>query len=351
MDSLSQAALGAAIGEAAAGRSAGRKAAAWGAALATLPDLDVFIPLADDVAEFTSHRSVTHSLPVMAVATPVLVWTLGRLHPQVRADRRRWSALVLACLWTHALLDAFTAYGTQLLWPLPLTPVAWSTIFIIDPAYTLPLLAGLIIALARRGRWAHRCNTAGLCLSTAYLLWTAAAQDHVEEVGRRTAASADVEVERVLATPTPFNSLLWRILVMKPDGDYLEGYHSLADGDDRPPALRRYDGGRRFLEPLSHTWAVRRLQWFTGGYYTARLDGRRVVLVDLRMGLEPSYAFQFVVGEITAGGAAAPVAAVRGAARGPSRGQLAWVWRRIRDADAVWADSGLTHTEIEGSEE
>ena len=139
-----------------------------------------------------------------------------------------------------------------------------------------------------------------------------------------------------MATPTPFNSLLWRILVMKPDGDYLEGYHSLADGGDRPPALRRYDGGRRFLEPLSHTWAVRRLQWFTGGYYTARLDGRRVVLVDLRMGLEPSYAFQFVVGEITAGGAAAPVAAVRGAARGPSRGQLAWVWRRIRDPDAAW---------------
>lgn len=334
MDSLSQAALGAAVGHAIGGRGAGRKAAAWGAALATLPDLDVFIPLANDVAEFTSHRSFTHSLPVMAAAAPVLVWALGRLHPQVREDRRRWSVLVLACLWTHALLDAFTAYGTQLLWPLPAAPVAWSTIFIIDPAYTLPLVAGVIAVLVRPGRLAHRCNTAGLCLSTAYLLWTAAAQNHVEELGRRTAVSGGVEVERIMATPTPFNSLLWRILVMKPDGDYLEGYHSLADGG--PPALRRYDGGRRFLEPLSHTWAVRRLQWFTGGYYTARLDGRRVVLVDLRMGLEPSYAFQFVVGEISGGGTAVPVAAVRRAARGPSRGQLAWVWRRIRDPDAAW---------------
>ena len=342
MDSLSQAALGAAIGEAAAGRSAGRKAAAWGAALATLPDLDVFIPLADDVAEFTSHRSFTHSLPVMAVATPVLVWALGRLHPQVREDRRRWSVLVLACLWTHALLDAFTAYGTQLLWPLPVAPIAWSTLFIIDPAYTLPLLAGLVIALVHRGRRAHRCNTAGLCLSTAYLLWTAAAQDHVEELGQRTAAAAGVEVERTMATPTPFNSLLWRILAMTPEGDYLEGYHSLADGDDRPPVLRRHDGGRRLLEPLAHTWAVRRLQWFTGGYCAARLDGRRVVLVDLRMGLEPLYVFQFVVGEIAGGGAAAPVAAVRAGSAGASRSQLAWVWRRIWDADAVWAGSGLT---------
>ena len=351
MDSLSQAALGAAVGEAAAGRNAGRKAAAWGAALATLPDLDVFIPLANDVAEFTSHRSVTHSLPVMAVAAPVLVWLLGRLHPQVRADRRRWSVLVLACLWTHALLDAFTAYGTQLLWPLPVAPVAWSTIFIIDPAYTLPLLAGVIIAMARRGRLAHRCNTAGLCLSAAYLLWTAAAQDHVEDLGSGAAAAGGVEVERVMATPTPFNSLLWRILAMTPEGDYLEGYHSLADGDDRPPALRRHDGGRPLLEPLFHTWAVRRLQWFTDGYYAARLDGRRVVLVDLRMGLGPFYVFQFVVGEIRGGGQPAPVTAVRAAAPATSRGQFAWVWRRIWDADAVWTDSGLTYTEIEGSKE
>ena len=32
------------------------------------PDLDVFIPLGNDVLEFTSHRSFTHSLPVMAAA-------------------------------------------------------------------------------------------------------------------------------------------------------------------------------------------------------------------------------------------------------------------------------------------
>ena len=58
------------------------------------------------------------------------------------------------------------------------------------------------------------------------------------------------------------------------------------------------------------------------------------------MGLEPFYVFQFVVGEIAGGGQPAPVAAVQAAMPGTSRSQLAWVWRRIRDADAVWADSG-----------
>ncbi|NBW94975.1 MAG: metal-dependent hydrolase, partial [Bacteroidetes bacterium] len=41
MDSLTQIALGAAVGEATVGRKAGKKGALWGAALGTLPDLDV----------------------------------------------------------------------------------------------------------------------------------------------------------------------------------------------------------------------------------------------------------------------------------------------------------------------
>ena len=44
MDSLTQVVLGSAVGYAVLGNKIGRKAALWGAALGTLPDLDVFIP-------------------------------------------------------------------------------------------------------------------------------------------------------------------------------------------------------------------------------------------------------------------------------------------------------------------
>jgi len=49
MDSLTQAALGAAVGEAVLGKKIGNKAAVVGAIIATIPDLDVLLlPFFDD---------------------------------------------------------------------------------------------------------------------------------------------------------------------------------------------------------------------------------------------------------------------------------------------------------------
>ena len=43
MDTITQMALGAAVGEAVLGRKMGGRAMLWGAALGTLPDLDIII--------------------------------------------------------------------------------------------------------------------------------------------------------------------------------------------------------------------------------------------------------------------------------------------------------------------
>ena len=53
MDSVTQFALRAAIGEAVLGRKVGKRAAITGGLVATLPDLDTFIPWEDAVAAFT----------------------------------------------------------------------------------------------------------------------------------------------------------------------------------------------------------------------------------------------------------------------------------------------------------
>ena len=81
MDSVTQMVLGAAVGEAVIGRRVGRKAALWGAVLGTAPDLDVFVPMADAVRDFTYHRSFSHSLIILAVITPLLAWLIMKLHP------------------------------------------------------------------------------------------------------------------------------------------------------------------------------------------------------------------------------------------------------------------------------
>ena len=96
MDSVTQAVLGAAVGEATLGRRVGAKAPLWGAALGTLPDLDVLYPFADPVSAFTWHRGPSHSLFVLAALTPLVVWLVLKLYPGTVQDRRGWYRLVCA---------------------------------------------------------------------------------------------------------------------------------------------------------------------------------------------------------------------------------------------------------------
>ncbi len=70
MDSLTQALLGASVQGALLGRWQGRKALLYGAALGTLPDLDVLIDYGDPVAEMTYHRGFSHSLLVLGALQP-----------------------------------------------------------------------------------------------------------------------------------------------------------------------------------------------------------------------------------------------------------------------------------------
>jgi inner membrane protein len=186
VDSVTQAALGAAIGGAIAPAGQRRKALLVGAALGTLPDLDVLIDYGDAVANFTYHRGFSHSLFVLPPFAALLWLALKRWWAPVRGAPLQWLAIIGLALITHPLLDAHTAYGTQLLWPLTVPPTMWATLFIIDPLFTLPLLVGIIIVAVRPARpWSERVIRSCLLLSTLYLGWSWIAQsivaDHAEE--------------------------------------------------------------------------------------------------------------------------------------------------------------------------
>jgi len=329
MDSITQLALGAAVGEATAGRQVGRRALLWGAIAGTLPDLDVFIPLGDAVRDFTYHRSASHSLFVLLALTPLVVWLILKMHPGTAEHRRRWFAMVYLVFATHVLLDSFTVYGTQIFWPVVTTPMTWSTIFIVDPLYTVPLLLGIIAALitGRRYSWGHVANTFGLVLSTGYLMWTLGAKLHVEQVARSALQQQNIASTDVLTTPSPFNSLLWRILVVN-DEHYYEGFYSVFDGDDSIN-FERYLREPELIEPLRTSWPVQRLQWFTKNFYAASLLDSDIVITDLRMGTEPEYVFRFKVGVMgNPHPHTAPVERLPGI-RNYER--LRWVWHRIWD--------------------
>ncbi len=299
MDSLSQLLLGAAVAGAVVPATHRRAAMLAGAALGTLPDLDSF-PIAlftdDPVALMTLHRGFSHSLFVL----PLLAWAIWaffrRRGGRVAQAPRGWFWAIQLALVTHPLLDAFTVYGTQLLWPLPTPPVMWSSMFIIDPGYTLWLLLGAIVAMFAGTRpLARRALVAGLVLSCGYLGWSLVAKGMVEREAERSLAALGLADAPRFSVPMPFNTLLWRVVAMTPEG-FVEGEHSLV-ADARPIAFRHYRSEVEALAANDSVPAVARLQWFNRGFMKAQVRDGRLVLSDLRMGAEPDYSFNFVVAE------------------------------------------------------
>jgi inner membrane protein len=332
MDSLSQLALGAAVGVAVMGRrTALWKAALWGGVCGTLPDLDAFIDHGDPIRNVTLHRGDSHALTWLTLASPVLAAAVARLHGESDRFGRWWLAIWLA-LVTHPLLDAMTVYGTQLARPFTDFPYAVGSIFIIDPLYTLPLIVGLAVALRRQDALGLRWNRLGLLASTAYLAWGVAAQQHVTAVATAALAREGIAAQRVLVTPTPFNTVLWRVVAMTPDA-YHEGFRSLLDSG---PQVRfeRFDRGAGLHDALRGQWSVDRIAWFSHGFFAMSQRDALVAITDLRMGQEPHYTFAFAVAR-RAGDTLVPVdVPVSVGRRPPDIGAaLGWVGRRAAGAE------------------
>jgi len=329
MDSLTQIVLGGAVAAAIAPPKHRRAALLAGAVLGTLPDLDS-LPLAllsdDPVAVMTLHRGASHSLFVLPLLG-WLVWAFFRRRGGRVADSPlRWFWAIQLALLTHPLLDAFTVYGTQLLWPLPTPPVMWSSIFIIDPLYTIWLLAACVAAVFLRERpAAGHALAAGLVLSTAYLGWSLVAKGLVEREAERGLAAIGLADAPRLSVPMPFNTLLWRVVAMTPGG-YVEGFHSLAS-DEGVMRFEHHPSDTAALAGAADIPAVARLAWFNHGFMRAvELDGG-LVLTDLRMGSEPDYSFNFVVAERK-----------RGQWHGIPPRQLSFAWSEAQDRlPLVWA--------------
>ena len=296
MDSLTHLLVGGAIAAAIAPPQHRRAALLAGAALNSLPDLDVLpLLLSDDpVVRMTWHRGATHSLLLLPfVGWALWAWFMRRGGRVAQAPRRWW--WVFQCtLLAHPLLDALTVYGTQLLWPLPMPPVMWSTLFIIDPALTLPLLLACVVAwFARERIAAQRVLVSGLVLAGAYLGWSLLAKSLVEREADRALASLGLQHAPRFSVPMPFNTLLWRVVAMTPHG-FVEAEHSLV-ADRGAMRFRAYRSDVAALEAARGIPSVDRLLWFNHHFMKAEVRDHELVLSDLRMGAEPDYTFRFTV--------------------------------------------------------
>ena len=283
MDSITQAALGAAVAEAGLGRKLGNKAILWGALLGTMPDLDVLAsPFLDAVTRLSWHRGLTHSLLFAVLASPVLAWLMHRIHGE-KCPVLRGSVVVFLVLSTHTLIDCFTVYGTQIFEPFSNQRVGFNNLFIIDPLYTLPLLVGLGIAFfrspaSRLRRWA---NYAGLLLSSLYVLWSFGAKAVADDRFHQALADKGVTATQYMSGPGLFNTVTWRVVAGDANGFWI-GRLNLFRPDD-PIEFQFLPRNENLLAKWRDSRLVRQLVWFSQGFYALeQVDPGTVAFRDLR---------------------------------------------------------------------
>ena len=328
-----------------------------GGLMGTVPDLDTFIPSADPVQSFTSHRGASHSLIIQALATPLFAEPVVKLFRDLRDKRLLTYAAVYLMFATHALIDAMTVYGTRLLWPLTDTPFGVGSIFIIDPLYTLPLLAATLWALALNpdSRRYRRWLNGALIVSTAYMLGTMGMQKITETKAAEWIKAQGLEPQRTLSIPTPFNVLYWRTIII--DGDRYLNLYTTVLGD----SISAYSHQRHpELEGcLSATPTFRNLAAFTKGFYRMEESEEKIIFSDLRMGLTPQYVFRFQLAEIRNGAPHPNDIPLREPTVRDAPGDLQWLWSgilgetavRAAEAEAYMAHTkGLADTSASGTE-
>ena len=229
MDSLTQITLGAAVGELVLGKKIGNRALLWGAVAGTIPDLDVLTsPFVSEIQALAYHRGFSHSIIFSALFAFIIAWCVERIY-QLRhhkyiasllwfsfpigvwyflnrfevgfsaplgltlaistigllyfryfrneilkpdASYTEWAKLFFAGLITHPILDCFTTYGTQFFQPFSSYRVAFNTISVADPLYTVPFLLCIIIVsfLRRNNNWRRRLTLIGLGISSCYMI-------------------------------------------------------------------------------------------------------------------------------------------------------------------------------------
>ncbi len=282
MDSLTQAVLGAAIGEAVLAKKIGGKGALLGAIIATIPDLDVILYLCYDKFEMLSiHRGFSHSILFSILGAFLIAYVLQKIKWTESISYFRLWIFTWLALFTHMLLDTFTAYGTQLLLPFSDARIGFDSVNVVDPVYTIPLLIGLVCSrflFKNRGSSA-RYNFIGIVVSSLYLLTTLGIKKHVEHHFKTELANQSINYNSLLTMPVGIANINWYGVAKTTDGLYMHKYSMLRD--DKLP-FEYFPTNDHLLEGINPE-VVAKMKWFSKGFYTVVKEGEEIRFYNLQV--------------------------------------------------------------------
>ena len=175
------------------------------------PDIDVFIRSKEDPLLFLEfHRQFTHSLlfiPIGGLICSIFFYyVFTKRFAFSFKETYIYSTIGYA---THGIVDSFTTYGTQLLWPFTNDRLAWNTISVIDPLFTIPVIILCLFTLIKNNKiYSYYAITWMLLYQTFGFIQ----KDRAENVINNYALKNGHQINSIEAKPSFGNIIVWKVI-------------------------------------------------------------------------------------------------------------------------------------------
>ena len=289
MDPVSQAFLGASLSQSSASnKSQQASALIIGALAGVAPDLDVLIRSSTDPLLFLEfHRQFTHSLVFVPFGAFICALFFYPFFKSKLSFKQIYLFSFLGFA-THGLLDACTSYGTQLYWPFSNVRVAWNMVSIIDPLFTLPLIAFSLLAVIRKKvLFARLAFLYAVLFLSLGLVQKYRADDLLETL----VLQRGHQIERSNVKPSFANRHVWKIMYEYDGRYYIDAVKLLWNTEIIQGVSVQKLNIERDLPWLDiksqQALDIERFRWFSNDYL-AMSDERSDHIIDVRYSFLPN---------------------------------------------------------------
>ena len=254
------------------------------------PDIDIFIRSDIDPLLFLEyHRQFTHSLLFIPLGSLICAFVFYHTFSK-RFNFSFKNTYIFSFLGyaTHGIIDAFTTYGTQLYWPFSRERLAFNTISVVDPLFTLPVIILSVISLINKNK---------MYLFIA-ILWMLTYQSiaffqksRAESIIYNYGLSLGHNINSIEAKPSFANILVWKVIYSDNNHYYVNAirmtsFHTIFKGE----VIKKVNIEKDFpwLNPNSQQAKdLQRFKWFFNGYLGVDKNNKNRIF-DIRFSAIPN---------------------------------------------------------------
>jgi len=254
------------------------------------PDIDIFIRSKEDPLLFLEfHRQFTHSLVFIPIGGFICSISFYYLFTKrfsfTFKETYIYSTIGYA---THGIIDSFTTYGTQLLWPFTNERFAWNTISVIDPLFTIPVIILCLFTLIKTNKIYSYYAITWMLL---YQITGFVQKDRAENIITSYALKRDHQINNIEAKPSFGNIVVWKVIYSNETHYYVNAIklgwtHTIYPGE----MIKKLDitNDFKWLDIDSQQYKdIERFRWFSNNYLGIAKNNNNI-LYDIRFSAIPN---------------------------------------------------------------